>query len=59
LTGKVPTLEEVKDIIIDIKTSASDPLPRDYNSKLGYSRHRNRKLRYKGMLIIDRIDYCR
>jgi hypothetical protein len=57
LTGKVLTLKEVKDIIIDIKTSASDPSPYNYNSKLGYNRYRNYKLRYKGILIIDRIDY--
>jgi len=42
---------------INIKTSASNPLPRDYNSKLYYSRHRNYRPRYKGILIIDRINY--
>jgi len=54
---KVLILEEVKDTIIDIKTSASNPLLRDYNSKLGYSKYRNYRPRYKGILIIDRIDY--
>jgi len=57
--GKVLTPKEVKDTTINVKTLASNPLPRDYNSKLGYSRYRNYKLRYKGILIIDRIDYYR